>query len=1291
MENKDLKILAVDDIYDNLITIKALILETFPYAQVVFALSGSEALQLAERMEPDIILLDVVMPDMDGFEVCKALKADENLSDIPVVFITALKGDKESRIRALEVGAEAFLAKPVDESELVAQIRAMSKIRHANLSRKNEQEQLNAQISEKTMQLELNNVATLNLLEDLQKEIDARRKTEAELLKSEAKLRRAELASKSGNWEYDPDNHMFYFSEGAAFVLGFTDSEVPYESFFDLLLPEFRSELSLGLKGLILKGVPFNTEIKLIPKGYSEAIDLRIFAVSEKNEKIIFGVLRNITEQKKTTEKLIESENLYRAIIDASPDNILIADKKGNIQMVSPQVIQTMGYDDESEIVGRNFLDIVSKEEIPRILNDLKNVDSENDNSSILEYKCVRKDGKVIDIEAKGGLIYDINNEKSRIVIVARDISDRKKVEEKIIRSEAEYRSVWENSVNALRLTDENGVIVRANKSFCKLFEISEDDVVGKLMSDLYFKTNESDELEKYKYKFANKILDRNSEKEIVLWNSIKKWVEIDKTFLELSSSEKLLLTVFNEITTRKKAQDELHAALERNRALLYANPDQMFLFSSDYKIIDYKAEGELYSKPNEFLHQTIDKILPEKIAAETKVNIDTVLRNRTILHHNYDLEIDGVVQSFEARYVPCENDVLTIVRDVTASVKTQRALAESEAKYRDLMDNSPEGITIYVDGKIAYINREAMNVMRAKDKSELIGRTLFEFIHPDNVALIMERMQFVALTPLNVALPSVEEKYLRLDGTEVYVEIKVMPIIFDGKPAVQISGHDITEKKKAREELEKNRKELKTIYDNAPVMMCVVNEKAEILFSNTALNTFIDNPAKLTEGITTCGNVFGCIHSLEKPEGCGFGKNCNNCVLRHALVDTFKSGEEHKDIDYQTYVLREGVGKYVSLLASTSIIQSEGEKRLLLCMVDITARKEAEIALNKSEMLLRTFIENIPFGVWARDMNNVAIIQNAKLTESFGSLLGTDVNDSSEVEKSTVLKWAETNKRAFAGEIINEEVEYVVHGVPVPFQNIVFPIRSDEEIFGIAGININISDRIKAQKELLDYQQRLKDFAAHLQTVREEERINLAREIHDDLGQILVAIKFDLGMLGAKSKKYIREDAVEEFTKQFKRMEGYVNNTIKSARRIMTDLRPELLDMVGLVEAFNEHIKAFNERQPIKCEFINKTTTVSLSPEKAVALFRILQESLNNASKYSEATSITVELGCSEKNTYLEIIDNGIGFDLALKKRSDSYGLTGMKERAYLLEGSVDIWSEPGKGVKIRVDVPEK
>ena len=103
-----IKILAIDDNQDNLISIKALIGESFPDALVLTSLTGTKGLELAAAEDPDVILLDIVMPGMDGFEVCKRLKNDKKLRDIPVIFVTATKGDKESRIRALESGAESF-------------------------------------------------------------------------------------------------------------------------------------------------------------------------------------------------------------------------------------------------------------------------------------------------------------------------------------------------------------------------------------------------------------------------------------------------------------------------------------------------------------------------------------------------------------------------------------------------------------------------------------------------------------------------------------------------------------------------------------------------------------------------------------------------------------------------------------------------------------------------------------------------------------------------------------------------------------------------------------------------------------------------------------------------------------------------------------------------------------------------------------------------------------------------------------------------------------------------------
>ena len=132
MEKNNLKILSIDDHVDNLTNLKAMIRGAFPDAVILMAENGPDGIRLAMTEDPDVILLDVVMPGMDGFEVCQRLKSDPKTSEIPVVFITALKGNKSSRIRALEVGVEAFLAKPIDETELTAQIRAMVKIKAAN-------------------------------------------------------------------------------------------------------------------------------------------------------------------------------------------------------------------------------------------------------------------------------------------------------------------------------------------------------------------------------------------------------------------------------------------------------------------------------------------------------------------------------------------------------------------------------------------------------------------------------------------------------------------------------------------------------------------------------------------------------------------------------------------------------------------------------------------------------------------------------------------------------------------------------------------------------------------------------------------------------------------------------------------------------------------------------------------------------------------------------------------------------------------------------------------------------
>jgi PAS domain S-box-containing protein len=234
-----------------------------------------------------------------------------------------------------------------------------------------------------------------------------------------------------------------------------------------------------------------------------------------------------------------------------------------------------------------------------------------------------------------------------------------------------------------------------------------------------------------------------------------------------------------------------------------------------------------------------------------------------------------------------------------------------------------------------------------------------------------------------------------------------------------------------------------------------------------------------------------------------------------------------------------------------------------------------------------------------------------------------------------------------------------------------------------VLGIGFDIGRLKEAENLLRQSEEDLRDLASSLQNVREEERAAIAREIHDELGQQLTAIKLDVSWLDRK----IAGDAV--IKERIGGVLAMLTEMIHTIRRISTQLRPSILDDLGLIEALKWQVRDFQKRTGIQIEFECSEETLKVAPAVTTGLFRIFQESLTNVARHAEATSVSARLYVEDDRLILTITDNGKGFDPALAKKKKTLGLMGMKERTLMMKGAYQIDSRPGNGASLRFSIP--
>ena len=728
------------------------------------------------------------------------------------------------------------------------------------------------------------------------------------------------------------------------------------------------------------------------------------------------------------------------------------------------------------------------------------------------------------------------------------------------------------------------------------------------------------------------------------------------------------------DITDRKQAEEALAKSESYLRTIIQTEPECVKLVNSNGELQDMNQAG-LEMIEAESLEQVqgrpISSIVNEPYRTAFENLTQNIFQGKSGTLEFEITGLKGATRWLETHAVPLKDNngkiisLLGVTRDITKRKEALEELELSEERYRSLIEQASDAIMITDTlGNFLDVNSSLCD-MFGYDKEELLRTNIRNLIDPKQ--LKKEPMRFDRLVKGEHVFS--QRGMVHKNGTVIEVEanVKMLP---DGR--VLAIARDITERKRAE----------RLIRDS---------EEIRRLIMDSALDAII--------GMDTNGVINIWTPQAEKI----FGWSQKEIIGR-SLADTIipeRYREKHRK-GLRNYI-KSGSGPLLNRLVEISALRDDGtEFPIELSIVsvkqgdseffcafvrDITERKKAEEIIVRERDLSDSIINSLPGIFYLRNLQTGKCIRWNKNFEKDLKYSAEEISQSglydhlAEEDRRKVKLALETAIRdgyaAVEANVITKD------GDRVPYY-ITGTIINYEDQICIMGTGIDISARKKAEKELDQSYQAIRKLTEHLQNVREEERTHIAREIHDELGQQLTVLKMDASWL---NKKLSSSD--ESIKQKLNDLLELLDGTVRTVRKISSELRPSLLDDMGLVPAMEWHLKEFGKRTSLKTNFSIPSKELQLSETVRTGLFRIFQESLTNVARHANAKKVDVSLEQQNGNIILSIKDDGSGFDKWKAANKKTLGILGMKERSFMMGGSYKVESKPGKGTLVTVSVP--
>jgi PAS domain S-box-containing protein len=984
-----------------------------------------------------------------------------------------------------------------------------------------------------------------------------------------------------------------------------------------------------------------------------------------------FAIIKDVSEQRAYEDKLKQSEEMFRRITETSTDAIYQLDNEGQITYCSPAVTRILGYQ-QDEFIGTNFRDHIFAEDLPKVMEGFKAVRMGGETKALV-FRIFNKNKIPVDLELNATPIWK-DGEIVGSQGMARDVTNRKKIQDALRESEARFKAQYKElpiPVYTWQRRGEDFFLTDFNLAAEKITSGQIGKMLGITASKLF--EDQPSIVEQMNQCFD----ERRSFTTDVLYNfkttGESKYLIVSYAYVKPD----IVLVHTEDVTARTIAEERLRESEAWFRTAVESIPFDFYLLDEDRRCVMQNTSsknrwGDITGKRPE------EAGLDAAVTRAWTENVEKALGGEQVEEES-SVVFDGKEQVFFNTVTPVfdgdrVDGIVGVTIDITERKHAEEALRRSEERLRSIISVTPnvaiEGYT--ADGEVLFWNRAAEEMFGWKS-NEVVGKPLDGLIlDKKGAADFRAALEEIARTgePYGPG----EWAFTRRDGSKGTAYSTIFSIPFgEGRREYICMDVDISLRKEAEKALKESEEKYRFLIENTGTPVTFWDTDGRLLLMN---EVGAANLGATAEDLV--GKHFSDIFPEERAE---------EFQERNRKVIETRVGTQYEDS-------LEILGRERTYRSVLQPVTDAADNIIGVQIVshDTTELLEADRLRREADERLRLIVGQIPAILWTTDTD-------LKFTSSMGAGLEALGLEKGEVVGMSLYEFFGTDDPEFypiamhRRSLEGEPTLYETNWGDATWETHTEPLRdSNDDIIGCLAIALNVTDRKQAEKEIRESQMQLRALALRVHEAREEESASIAREIHDELGQILMGIKMDLKWIERRLGQCDQEGERAELEKKIALMNEEIDSSARSVRKIAAQLRPMILDDLGLIGAIEWQSQEFQDRTEVACrikEHHLEEIDLGLVPEQSTAVFRIFQEILTNVGRHSGARNVEVELRIEDDRFFLEVTDDGKGFPENELRRSEGLGILGMRERAHVFGGKVSISNADGGGTRVQVLIP--